>query len=67
MQKEIIEPVFLENKGRESNPNIRYLPHHAVVWEDISTTKVRIVFNGSARLSNNELSIICPLRKIEML
>ncbi len=55
LQTGIIEPVSLENE--ESNPNIHYLPHHAVVREDKSTTKVRIVFDGSARLSNDELSI----------
>jgi hypothetical protein len=55
LQTGIIEPVSLENE--ESNPNIHYLPHHAVVREDKSTTKVRIVFDGSARLNNDGLSI----------
>jgi hypothetical protein len=33
------------------------MPHHAVVRDDKSTTKVRIVFNGSAKSSQQELSI----------
>ena len=33
------------------------MPHHAVVREDKSTTKVRIVFNGSAKSKKEELSI----------
>ena len=33
--------------------NIFYLPHHGVTREDSSTTKLRVVFDGSAQSSSN--------------
>ena len=56
LQAGIVEPVSTENENRVNNPKIHYLPHHAVVRED-KTTKVRIVFNGSAKLDSGDLSI----------
>ena len=46
-------------------PPIIYLPHHAVVKESSSTTKLWVVFDGSQRSSNgstlNELLITGPV------
>ncbi|CAH2096430.1 unnamed protein product [Euphydryas editha] len=33
-----------------------YLPHHAVVRDDKTTTKVRVVFNASQKNSNGSLA-----------
>ena len=42
----IVERV---TKGAEKQDNCHFLPHHCVVRQDHDTTKVRIVFDGSAR------------------
>ena len=36
----------------EHNLPAYYMPHHAVMKQDSSTTKLRVVFNGSERTSN---------------
>ena len=42
----IIEEVNLQEES--ANGQIRYLPHHAVVRRDKSTTRVRVVYDVSA-------------------
>ena len=37
--------------------NVHYLPHHAVVRENASTTKVRIVYNGSSKDGKHGVSL----------
>ena len=37
--------------------NVHYLPHHGVVRQSSETTKLRIIYNGSARAFNNESSL----------
>ena len=36
---------------------IHYMPHHPVIWKEHSTTKVRVVYNGSAKLNDTNLSL----------
>ena len=63
-QKGIIEPVKVNQPenlnslsfNQDENP-IYYIPHHAVVRRERATTKIRIVYDGSAKLDNSELSI----------
>ena len=55
LQQGVVEPVPEEEKSQASD-RIHYLPHHAVVREDKTTTKVRVVFDVSAK-SNQQPSL----------
>ena len=58
----IIEPVEnTENNYR--NKGTHYLPHHGVIKEDRETTKLRIVFDGSAKQNKRESSLNDCLEK----
>ncbi|XP_020615574.1 uncharacterized protein LOC110053657 [Orbicella faveolata] len=48
LDRGIIERVDQSEKAQPCH-QIHYLPHHCVVREDKSTTKLRIVYNASAR------------------
>jgi len=50
LQSGIIEVIPKDEEGNE--PNF-YLPHHGVVRRDKETTKLRIVFDGSAKTKSN--------------
>lgn len=54
---------LIEDKGEERN-NAVYLPHHAVVRKDKTTSKVRVVFNASSKnnfqVSLNDTLMIGP-------
>lgn len=49
----IIEKVHKEEKNNDINKRIHYMPHHGVVREDKTTTKLRIVYDGSASDNSN--------------
>ena len=53
IQQGIIEMV---DPSKECPDDIHYLPHHAVVWRDKETTKVRIVYDASARSDGPSLN-----------
>ena len=43
--------------SNESGEPVHHLPHHAVICWERSTTKICIVYDGSAKLSDAELSL----------
>jgi len=47
LQKGIIEKVEAVN-GHDTVKPIHYMPHHVVIREDKKTTKLRIIYDGSA-------------------
>jgi len=58
LSKGIIEKVPEEDSNNEKNAaRNHYLPHHAVVRKDRETTKVRIVYDGSAKSGKQEKSL----------
>ena len=53
LNKGIIEPV--QNSASVNHP-VHYLPHHAVVREDKKTTKLRVVYDASAKANGPSLN-----------
>ena len=49
LSKGIIERAPTQDQGS----NIHYMPHHPVIRKERSTTKVRIVYNGSAKFNDS--------------
>ena len=60
LDKGIIERV---PNSDESNGPVHYLPHLPVVRTDRSTTKVRVVYDGSAKSNESSLSLNDCLHK----
>ena len=46
-----------ESSSNVDKGRVYYSPHHAVIRKDRETTKVRIVYDGSAKSSKEELSL----------
>ena len=49
LKKGIIEACDSSLKDPKKSKAIHYIPHHAVVRQDRATTKVRVVYNVSAK------------------
>ena len=62
LKNNIVERITDEELNQQSG-GFHYLPHHAVVRKERETTKVRIVFDGSAKAHNSPLSINDCLHK----
>jgi len=56
LQQGIIE-MIPESQGRSPETTVHYLPHHCVVRQDKQTTKLRIVYDGSAKTRTNPVSL----------
>ena len=50
----IVEPV--EDQSSVDVPGVHYLPHHAVIRRDKATTKLRVVYDASAKTSGPSLN-----------
>ena len=54
----ILEPVSKENEADKATVGCaHYMPHHPVIRQDKSTTKIRIVYDGSATSKDGVLSL----------
>ena len=53
LDKRILEPVPSDHLLS----SIHYLPHHGVIRQDKLTTKLRVVYDGSAKLQNDTVSL----------
>ena len=53
----IIEQIPDAEAHASKDCNIHYLPHHAVVRSDHDTTKLRVVYDGSAKTPDREYSM----------
>ena len=63
LEKGIIEKVDINLQNSEKTPRKHYMPHHTVVTPSKSTTKVHIVYDGSAKTKKDTKSLNeCLLR-----
>ena len=53
--KGIIERVESSEEGNENRKH--YIPHHTVITPEKSTTKIRIVYDTSAKIKRNAKSL----------
>ena len=57
LEKGIIEKVDTNPQNSEKTPRKHYVPHHAVITSSKFTTKVRIVYDGSAKTKKDTKSL----------
>ena len=57
IQDGIVERVPDEETDNTDKESVHYLPHHGVVRQDRETTKLRIVYDGSAKPSDRDYSL----------
>ncbi len=57
LENEIIERVDQPEGTVCEETNVHYMPHHGVVRKDKDTTKLRVVYDGSAKPKPDNLSI----------
>ena len=56
IQEQLELRIFEQIPSKEfKQENVHYLPHHAVLREERETTKLRLVYDGSAKSPNQEL------------
>lgn len=60
-----IESGIIEEceESQHSEDRSHFLPHHGVIKQDRQRTKLRVVFDGSAKSSNDDLSLNDCLQK----
>ena len=57
LQTGVIEEVPKDEVDNKNSEDVHYWPHHAVIRQDRETTKLRIVYDGSAKLPKHERSL----------
>ena len=57
MRQGIVEKVPAEEDKVKESKSMHYLPHHAVIRRDRETTKLRVVYDGSAKPSGRDHSL----------
>ena len=57
MRQGIVEKVPAEEDKVKESKSMHYLPHHAVIRRDRETTKLRVVYDGSAKPSGSNHSL----------
>ena len=60
---QLVNGIIEEVQETDDNAKIHYLPHHTVVKESSETTKLRVVFDASAKTNTGNLSLNDCLHK----